>query len=638
MTRTPTKPTHDEAHEGFLEIDGEGFYLIPDVDRLQPFLMSIVSGGDQWMFISSHGGLTAGRRNAASALFPYETDDRLHNASGLTGSVTAIRHVEHGAEALWQPLLGVLPLGARRNLYKSVVGNQVIFEEIYPEQGLVFRSRWSNSDRFGFVRTATIVNIGERATTLRIVDGLVNLLPFGLEPPLYQRMSNLTNAYKRSEVVDPQTRLAVFSLESHVVDRPEPAEALVASIAWSGGLDEATVSVNRDTLEFFRSGGGARPDALVTGRPGSYLLSSTIEIQPGEARTWRIVADVGQDQVRVAALRRFLRTSPDPGDAVAASVREGTEALVALMARSDALQRTGDRAATAHHFANVTYNVMRGGVFPEDRDVRVEDFSAFLSTRNRVVADRHAVRLRDLPELVDRAELLEAAEAADDAQLHAAHPGVSAAHLLPPPRRPQPAVEHILDPRPRRRRVTRSSTTRATGETSSRTGKRFVWLPRLSARRRRPSSSTPRPPDGFNPYRITRDGIDWEVPDPDDPWSNIGYWGDHQIVYLLRLLEATVATSPAPSRHARPARFSLRRRSLPHRALRGDAAGSRRRRSTTTMRLPIGSRRASTEIGGRRQAAVAVPTVRSITSTCSRSCSCRRCPSCRISCPEAASG
>ncbi len=45
--------------------------------------------------------------------------------------------------------------------------------------------------------------------------------------------------------------------------------------------------------------------------------------------------------------------------------------------------------------------------------------------------------------------------------------------------------------------------------------------------------------DGFNPYRITSDGIDWEEPDPDDPWSNIGYWGDHQIVYLLRLLRAS---------------------------------------------------------------------------------------------------
>jgi hypothetical protein len=45
--------------------------------------------------------------------------------------------------------------------------------------------------------------------------------------------------------------------------------------------------------------------------------------------------------------------------------------------------------------------------------------------------------------------------------------------------------------------------------------------------------------DGHNPYRITREGIDWEVPDPDDPWGNIGYWGDHQLVYLLRLLVAT---------------------------------------------------------------------------------------------------
>ena len=44
--------------------------------------------------------------------------------------------------------------------------------------------------------------------------------------------------------------------------------------------------------------------------------------------------------------------------------------------------------------------------------------------------------------------------------------------------------------------------------------------------------------DGYNAYRITREGIDWEVPDPADPWSHIGYWGDHQIVYLLRLLEA----------------------------------------------------------------------------------------------------
>jgi hypothetical protein len=44
--------------------------------------------------------------------------------------------------------------------------------------------------------------------------------------------------------------------------------------------------------------------------------------------------------------------------------------------------------------------------------------------------------------------------------------------------------------------------------------------------------------DGFNPYRVTRDGIDWEVEEPGHPWSNIGYWGDHQVVYLLKFLES----------------------------------------------------------------------------------------------------
>ena len=43
--------------------------------------------------------------------------------------------------------------------------------------------------------------------------------------------------------------------------------------------------------------------------------------------------------------------------------------------------------------------------------------------------------------------------------------------------------------------------------------------------------------DGYNPYRITRNGIEWEVPEPDNPWSNIGYWSDHQIIYLQKLLE-----------------------------------------------------------------------------------------------------
>jgi hypothetical protein len=50
--------------------------------------------------------------------------------------------------------------------------------------------------------------------------------------------------------------------------------------------------------------------------------------------------------------------------------------------------------------------------------------------------------------------------------------------------------------------------------------------------------------DGYNPYRITRAGIDWEVPEPGNPWANIGYWSDHQIIYLLKLMEISARMHP----------------------------------------------------------------------------------------------
>jgi hypothetical protein len=43
--------------------------------------------------------------------------------------------------------------------------------------------------------------------------------------------------------------------------------------------------------------------------------------------------------------------------------------------------------------------------------------------------------------------------------------------------------------------------------------------------------------DGYNPYRVTKSGFDWETIEPDNPWSYIGYWGDHQIIYLLKFFE-----------------------------------------------------------------------------------------------------
>ena len=535
------KPTQDDktlGPEGLVEVNGEGFYFIPDVDRIPPFLMSVVSDGDRWMFVSSTGALTAGRRNSSNALFPYETDDRIHNSAGSVGPVTAIRVGSEGVEDIWRPFHGMSTPSVHRSLYKSVVGDSVIFEETNADLELRFQYRWNSSDRFGFVRSATLTNLGDRSVRAEVVDGLLNILPHGLDPSVYQRLSNLTNAYKRSEVIDPATRLAVFSLESGIVDRPEPTEVLRGTIAWSLGFDNASITVSPDGLPCFLAGDSHPAKPLVTGRPGAYLLSGLIALDAGETSTWNIVADVAQDQAAVTELRRLLKTEPDLSATVTASAGQSSESLVKTMAPADALQRTGDRVATAHQFANVTYNVMRGGVPLAGYQISTRDFEAFLRDRNRKVADRHREWLRSLPESVSRATLLQQIRDSGDPQL--ARLGLE---YLPfrfarrhgDPSRPWNAFsirvsdddgEPVLYYEGNWRDIFQNWEALCMSFPEFLPGVISVFV----------DASTP---DGFNPYRITRAGIDWEVPDPEDPWSNIGYWGDHQIVYLFRLLEAS---------------------------------------------------------------------------------------------------
>ena len=526
------------ADDGLVEIDGEGYYAIHDVDQMAPFLMSVVSDGDRWMYVSSTGALSAGRADAASALFPYETDDRIHDAVGVTGPATAIRTSTSDGEVTWVPFRRSDPRPARRCLYKSVVGDSIIFEESHSDLGLTFRYRWTSSERFGFVRTATLLNDGNRPVHIDLVDGLLNILPYGLDPSVYQVMSNLTNAYKRSEIIDSSNRLAVFSLESRIVDQTEPAEVLRGSVVWSIGLDNASVTVSPDALSQFERGIPIGGVSLLTGRRGAYLLHGSIDLAPDNETSWQIVADVGQDQHEVAELGKLLLSGEDLPGKIADSSRKATRSLVEIMAPADALQRTGDRVATAHQFANVTYNVMRGGIPLAGYRIQSSDFAAFLYDRNRQVTERHQSWLDTLPEMIDRQALLNQIDSRGDAhliRLGLEYLPFSFSRRHGDPSRPWNAFSIRLRDPSGRPIVYYEGNWRDIFQNWEALCMSFPeYLPGVISVFVNAST-----PDGFNPYRITRQGIDWEEPDPDDPWANLGYWGDHQIVYLLRLLQAS---------------------------------------------------------------------------------------------------
>ena len=158
-------------------IEGEQFYRIGNSNAMRPFFMSIVSESNHWMFISSNGGLSAGRKNSEYALFPYYTDDKITESSEITGSKTIFRVEKDADTYLWEPFSdqykGMYII--RRNLYKNIYGNKIIFEEINEDLQLTFSYQWNSSNQFGFVKRAKLTSQANQEIKVNILDGIQNI-------------------------------------------------------------------------------------------------------------------------------------------------------------------------------------------------------------------------------------------------------------------------------------------------------------------------------------------------------------------------------------------------------------------------------------------------------------------------------
>lgn len=518
-------------------IGDDRFFVIQDVDQLRPFFMTIVSESDHWMFIASNGGLTAGRKNAEFALFPYYTDDKITESVELTGSKSIFRVEKNGETHLWEPfsIRGEGLYHISRNLYKHEYGHKVMFEEVNHDLGLSFRYRWSSGDAYGFVREATLVNQGTEAVHIHLLDGLQNLIPAGVESYTQNFSSNLVDAYKRSEL-HKASGLGMYALSAIIVDKAEPSEALKANVVWSMGLKNPQYLLSSKQLSTFRNTGKVEQEEDVKGEKGAYFVQGSISLDPSSEKSWCMVANVNQSQSAVVNL--IQRISQDSGlaEAIKQDVDRGTRRLVRLNAAADALQCTEDPLRDARHFSNVLFNIMRGGIFDQDYQIEKWDFERYLTKANKALMDSQSAFLDQLPATFTVQELRQRLESVSDTHLQ------------------RLCLEYLPLKFSRRHGDPSRPWNRFSINTRNEDGSKVLdyegnwrdifqnwealvhsfpdFIEGMIARFLNASTF-----DGYNPYRVTKDGFDWEVIEPDDPWSYIGYWGDHQIIYLLKFLE-----------------------------------------------------------------------------------------------------
>ncbi|MDX1421362.1 MAG: hypothetical protein R3181_15455, partial [Rubricoccaceae bacterium] len=529
-----------------VEIDGTPYYRIANVDRMPPFFVTVVSAADHWLFASSTGSLAAGRRSPEHALFPYETVDRIHDAQGRTGGKTLFliaRGINGTSQrCLWEPFsrryAGLYRV--RRHLYKSLRGDRLRFEEVNDDLGLTFATAWATSQRYGFVRTSALTNHGGEPARVRLLDGVQHLMPYGIPRAMQDTRSVLADAYKRNEQLG--SGLGIFALSAQPVDRAEPSEALLATTVWQAGLDADAVLLSSRQLDRFRRGEDVAGEPLVRAERGAYLVHAALELAPGATRAWDLVADIEQDAADVVALDEALTDAEALRRAVHQDVDAGTQRLRFLVATADGEQETADAMATARHRMNVLFNIMRGGVFDEGYRVRREAVRAFVAHYNVPVAEAHAGWFDALPETLTIQALREASEAGSPQlrRLCAQYLPLHFSRRHGDPSRPWNHFSIDVHDEEGGLRHGYEGNWRDIFQNWEALGRSFPGFFEGMVTTFVNASTA----DGYNPYRITDDGIDWERIEPDDPWSYIGYWGDHQIIYLLRLLVQLRAHEP----------------------------------------------------------------------------------------------
>lgn len=520
------------------EFEKETWFKIGNHDLLRPFFMNVVSDSNHWLFISSNGGLSAGRKNAEYALFPYYTEDKLTSLANTTGSKTILQVAGNNGVHVWEPFSEsyVNKYKTSKNLYKNAYGNKVMFEEKNHDLGLTFRYQWNTSHRFGFVRKAELINTSGNKYGITVLDGIQNIMPYGIESAMQMAASNLADAYKRSELIS-ETGLAIFALSAIIVDKAEPSEALKANIAWSLGLESPKYLLSSLQLSRFRKKQTITEEYDIKGEKGAYFVHADIQLPAESSKKWMIVANVNQNHSQVIGCHELLKKKEDLEKKVQQDIDKGTRNLLRLIAGADGLQLTADQKKDARHYSNVLFNIMRGGIFHDNYQIEKGDFTAYLAKANKEMFRRNRKFIDTLQDHFDISELYRILETHDDPdliRLSKEYLPLKFSRRHGDPSRPWNKFSinthddvngnGTLDYEGNWRDIFQNWEALLHSYPGFVEGMIFKFLNATTF-------------DGYNPYRVTKGGFDWETIEPGNPWSYIGYWGDHQIIYLLKFLE-----------------------------------------------------------------------------------------------------
>jgi hypothetical protein len=347
-------------------------FVIDQYNDLIPFASFLpgiagVSGRPAWAFYVSRGQAIAsfGVRNKDGAFLEFFPADKAYQLTPSRGFRTFLKITESGQTH--EPFQRGAGPEVRQRLY--IATEEIGVEEINPQLGFNIRADMftlPEAPVAGLVRRIEITNTSGQAKKIDIVDGLPQVLPYGMNQWILKFMSRTSEAFMRVEGV--RQNLPFYRLKVWPTDTPQ-VEPIVACNFFAGFLNGKRTDVIVDAERVFGLAGDfSRPerffeqdldfaDQVAGNQTPSAFQALTLELKPGQSQVFYGFYGHAESQ---AVMQHFIAEADSNGyfEAKRASNRRLIDSIA-----QKAFTATAQSLFDAHARQCYLDNGLRGG-FP----------------------------------------------------------------------------------------------------------------------------------------------------------------------------------------------------------------------------------------------------------------------------------
>jgi hypothetical protein len=207
----------------------KGKFVIEGFDEAKPFASFLpglagLKGIPMWTFYVNRGqGVCSfGVRDKNSPIMEFSPASITYKNVAATGFRTFIKI--KGEQEIYEPFQSARPDPAAKRTM-TILPNGLSIEEAHSGHGLktvIHYFNLPNDDYAALVRRVEIVNTGEREIELELLDGLPEILPYGVENSGYKEIGNLLRSWM--EVYNMENGIPFYKLRSSTSDEAEVSE------------------------------------------------------------------------------------------------------------------------------------------------------------------------------------------------------------------------------------------------------------------------------------------------------------------------------------------------------------------------------------------------------------------------------